>query len=277
MKENTPQLGLNLKTSNNYDFWHINNNPLDSIEKPLVLKNISKFSMERVDENIFKENQEYIRLVEFQYSGDIKFGEEYLNKVIEEFKQKLPLGYKMERNYNRLNFSNDENNNYFYLILFILGVIYLICSILFESLKQPFIILSIIPISFIGVFLTFYIFDFNFDQGGLASFILLSGITVNSSIFIINSFNFLRREYPNKNTLDLYIEAFKKNIFPIILTIFSTILGFIPFVIDGQNEVFWFALGVGTIGGLLFSLIGILIYLPIFTLKKGSQHTSSLY
>lgn len=233
--------------------------------------------MERVDENIFKENQEYIRLVEFQYSGDIKFGEEYLNKVIEEFKQKLPLGYKMERNYNRLNFSNDENNNYFYLILFILGVIYLICSILFESLKQPFIILSIIPISFIGVFLTFYIFDFNFDQGGLASFILLSGITVNSSIFIINSFNFLRREYPNKNTLDLYIEAFKKNIFPIILTIFSTILGFIPFVIDGQNEVFWFALGVGTIGGLLFSLIGILIYLPIFTLKKGSQHTSSLY
>ena len=59
-----------------------------------------------------------------------------------------------------------------------------------------------------------------------------------------------------------------RKIFPIVLTIISTILGFIPFVKDGQNEVFWFALGIGTIGGLLFSLVGILFYLPVFTLKK---------
>ena len=144
----------------------------------------------------------------------------------------------------------------------------MICSILFESLKQPFIILSVIPISFIGVFLTFYLFDFNFDQGGLASFVLLSGITVNASIFIINGFNKLRKTFPEKDSILLYIEAFKQKIFPILLTVVSTILGFIPFVKDGQNEVFWFALGVGTIGGLIFSLVGILFYLPVFTLKK---------
>ena len=111
-------------------------------------------------------------------------------------------------------------------------------------------------------------FDFNFDQGGLASFVLLSGITVNASIFIINGFNKLKKEFPKQNYINLYIEAFKQKIFPITLTIISTILGFIPFVKDGQNEVFWFALGAGTIGGLLFSLLGILIYLPLFTLKQ---------
>ena len=150
----------------------------------------------------------------------------------------------------------------------VLCIIYFFCSILFESLKQPFVILSVIPISFIGVFLTFYLFDFNFDQGGLASFVLLSGITVNASIFIINGFNKLKKELPKDNYINLYIEAFKQKIFPITLTIISTILGFIPFVKDGQNEVFWFALGAGTIGGLLFSLLGILIYLPLFTLKQ---------
>jgi multidrug efflux pump subunit AcrB len=97
---------------------------------------------------------------------------------------------------------------------------------------------------------------------------LLSGITVNASIFIINGFNKLKKEFPNRNKIELYLEAFKQKIFPIMLTIVSTILGFIPFVKDGQNEVFWFALGVGTIGGLIFSLFGILFYLPIFTLKK---------
>ena len=102
----------------------------------------------------------------------------------------------------------------------------------------------------------------------MASFILLSGITVNASIFIVNGFNVLKKQFPHRNAIALYIEAFRQKIVPILFTIISTILGFIPFIKDGQDEVFWFALGIGTIGGLLFSLLGILIYLPLFTLKK---------
>lgn len=256
------------ENSTKYDIWKIKNAPIDSLSKPLNLKEIAAITEERESENIFKENQEYIRLVQFQYTGSAKFGEKYLDEQLEVLKNKLSLGYQFERNNNRWFLNDDKNNNYTFLLVLVLSIIYFICAMLFESFKQPFIILSIVPISFIGVFLTFYLFDFNFDQGGLASFVLLSGITVNSSIFIINGFNKLLKSKPNEEKLKLYLEAFKQKIFPIILTIFSTILGFIPFVIDGQNEVFWFAMGVGTIGGLLFSLLGILIYLPIFTLKR---------
>jgi multidrug efflux pump subunit AcrB len=49
-----------------------------------------------------------------------------------------------------------------------------------------------------------------------------------------------------------------------LLTVLSTVVGLIPFLIYGQNEAFWFALGVGTIGGLMMSLIGIIFYLPLF-------------
>ena len=206
--------------------------------------------------------------MQFQYTGSAKFGAKYLKEKLTELRGKLPLGYQFENSQNRWFLSDDKNNNYTFLLFLVLCIIYFFCSILFESLKQPFVILSVIPISFIGVFLTFYLFDFNFDQGGLASFVLLSGITVNASIFIINGFNKLKKELPKDNYINSYIEAFKQKIFPITLTIISTILGFIPFVKDGQNEVFWFALGAGTIGGLLFSLLGILIYLPLFTLKQ---------
>jgi multidrug efflux pump subunit AcrB len=256
--------------SKTFDIWHIKNTSLDSLNKPFTLKGIAEITKERADENIFKENQEYIRLVQFQYTGSAKFGSKFLNKQLELLETKLPLGYTFERANRQWFLDQDKNNNYTFLLLLVLGIIYLICAILFESFKQPFIILSVIPISFIGVFLTFYWFDFNFDQGGLASFVLLSGITVNATIFIINGFNKLKKEQPNKDNILLYLEAFKQKIFPILLTIISTILGFIPFVKDGQNEVFWFALGVGTIGGLLFSLIGILFYLPIFALKKAN-------
>jgi multidrug efflux pump subunit AcrB len=139
---------------------------------------------------------------------------------------------------------------------------------LFESLTQAFIIISIIPISFIGVFLTFYFFDFNFDQGGMASFIILSGLTVNACIFVMDEFN-KQQKINSGQAIQNFTKAFYLKIFPILLTIISTILGFIPFVIAGQDEVFWFALGVGTIGGLLFSLVAIFIYLPLFALKKS--------
>lgn len=122
--------------------------------------------------------------------------------------------------------------------------------------------------SFIGVFLTFYLFDFNFDQGGYASFILLCGISVNSALYIINDYNNLMKEYPNRNQQLMYYKAFNYKIIPVVLTIVSTVVGLIPFVWSGQNEAFWFSFAVGSIGGLLFSLIGIYFYLPLFVLKK---------
>jgi multidrug efflux pump subunit AcrB len=172
----------------------------------------------------------------------------------------------------------------YYLLFLVILVIYFICSILLESFVQPLAIIGMIPISFIGVFLTFYLFDFNFDQGGFASFILLSGIVVNSGLYIINDYNNFRRvvnspgepgaadsyspgdsespgEYQN---LKLYLKAFNHKIVPIFLTVISTILGLVPFVWAGQNEVFWFAFAAGAMGGLIFSFIAVLGYLPLF-------------
>ncbi len=254
--------------ANKFDIWNLKNSPIDSLKNSIVLNNLIKIKKVREEESIYKENQEYIRLLEFEYTGAHNFGSKYLNKVLKEFKRKLPIGYKFERPDEKWFLTEGTVSKYSFLLLLVLVIIYFVCAILFESFKQPFIILSVIPISFIGVFLTFYLFDFNFDQGGMSSFVLLSGITVNSSIFIINGFNKLKQEQGTKESIILYIEAFKQKVFPIILTILSTILGFIPFIINGQNEVFWFALGVGTIGGLLFSVLAILFYLPVFSLKK---------
>ena len=54
----------------------------------------------------------------------------------------------------------------------------------------------------------------------------------------------------------------------ILLSIVSTILGFIPFLSQVEKESCWYPLSVGVVGGLIFSLIGIVFYLPIFVLKR---------
>ena len=257
---------LENKHSQQFDIWQIKNEPLkNSNDKGYKLKDIAQINKIPTEENIYKENQEYIRVIEFQYTGSQKFGNIHLDKCLTELNQKLPIGFSFKKT--TFNFLRGEQaKDYSLLLLLVVLMIYIITSSLFESFKQPVIILSVIPISFVGVFMTFYLFDFNFDQGGMASFLLLSGITVNASIYLINAYNaYCKKSHDNFKS---YLSAFKSKIFPILLTIISTILGFIPFVKDGQNEVFWFALGIGTIGGLVFSLIAILIVLPAFLISK---------
>jgi multidrug efflux pump subunit AcrB len=118
------------------------------------------------------------------------------------------------------------------------------------------------------------LFDFNFDQGGYASFILLSGNVVCAAIFILTEYNILKKKNLHASDISLYIKAFNHKVIPILSTVFSTIVGLIPFLIYGEKEPFWFAFGVGTIGGLLMSLLVIPIYLPLFL--KFQKNTNLL-
>lgn len=146
-------------------------------------------------------------------------------------------------------------------------LIYIVCAVIFENVWQPFALIAMIPLSYVGVFLAFYWFDFNFDQGGYASFVLLAGNVVCAGIFIISEWNILQKKNPEKNKLEMYVTAFKHKITPIWLTVASTIVGLVPFLMY-ENEPFWFAFGVGTIGGLVASLVVLIIFLPSFLLKN---------
>ena len=149
-------------------------------------------------------------------------------------------------------------------------IIYFICAILLESFKQPFTVITLIPFSFIGVFVTFHIFNISADEGVFAAMILLCGIVVNATLYILNDFNSLRRRKPLLPERIAYIKAFNGKIVPILLTKLSTIIGLVPFLLTGKDERFWFALAAGTIGGLVFSMIGLVVYQPIM-LKEGMQ------
>jgi multidrug efflux pump subunit AcrB len=248
-----------------FDIWQLAHQPWqkDSLRFKL---NTAQIVRQKVIPEIQKEDQQYLRRVSFDYFGSQRFGEQFLEEKLIEMKKILPLGYKAEQaNYNW--FQNDVKQQY-WLIGLVALLIYVICAIIFESLTQPLALIMLIPLSFIGVFLTFYWFDFNFDQGGYASFVLLSGNVVCAGIFIIAEYNRLQKRLPNASSIRLYLKAYHHKIVPILLTVLSTVVGLVPFLIFGQNEPFWFALGAGTIGGLLMSLVMIWFFLPLMVVKK---------
>jgi len=244
-----------------FNVWDLNNRPVSIGEKQFKLSSLGKLAKQKSGNDIYKTNQQYQLLVAYDFIGP-----DQLSKIVREQQEKellqvIPLGYSVRQN-QRGGWDREDKKQYF-LILLVIVIIYFICSILLESLLQPFAIIFMIPVSFIGVFLTFYLFDFNFDQGGFASFILLCGIVVNAGLYIINDFNNFCRAKGVRNNFKLYIKAFNHKIIPIFLTIASTVLGLVPFVWSGQKEVFWFAFAAGAMGGIIFSIIALVVFLPI--------------
>ena len=252
---------------NVFNVWDLNNRPVSIGEKQFKLSSFGKVAKQKSGNDIHKTNQQYQLVVAYDFIGPEPLSKLVRDEHVKELAQILPLGYSIRQN--QWGGWDKKDKNQYFLILLVIVIIYFICAILLESLLQPFAIIFMIPISFIGVFLTFYLFDFNFDQGGFASFILLCGIVVNAGLYIINDYNNFSRAMGVKDNLHIYLKAFNHKIIPIFLTIISTVLGLVPFVWSGQKEVFWFAFAAGAMGGLIFSVTAILIYLPLFIRFKN--------
>lgn len=256
---------LNPEQGNETDLWWLSRIPIDQDFDMFKFNNLFTIVKETTSQVISKENQQYIVFLQFEFTGADKSARTYINNTVNDFKPQMPIGFTASvLDDNRFMWGQQDKKQY-WLLLLIVVMIFFICAVLFESLLQPFAVILTIPVGYIGIFLTFYLFGLNFDQGGFAALVMLSGITVNAAIYILNDFNNLRKQNAGRNLPDikLYFKAFNYKIIPILLTVVSTVLGFVPFLI-GEKQPFWFALAAGTIGGLLFSLIGIVFYLLLF-------------
>ncbi|MFA6770769.1 MAG: efflux RND transporter permease subunit, partial [Bacteroidales bacterium] len=251
-----------------FDIWNLKNEYLDIGGRKIKFSDLGKIEMRMTGNDIFKQNQQYTINVAYNFIGSFELSKRVTERETERLNREvLPIGFKAGTD--RMGWSMSPSKT-FLLLLVVIAIIYLICAILFESLLEPLVIIILIPISFIGLFLTFYFTKFRFDQGGIAALIMLSGISVNAGIYLLNQYNLIGRDQIGKRSLIRnYIKSFNHKIIPILLTIVSTVLGLVPFLTDGPNEVFWFSFAVGTMGGLLFSLVGIVFVLPVFG-KKSS-------
>ncbi|MDH6357836.1 efflux RND transporter permease subunit [Parabacteroides sp. PF5-9] len=264
------RLKLTSRQSHEFDIWSMQYVPQQIRDKQYKLSDLATIGKGQVPQKVVKENQQYKLCVQYEYIGANTQGQRIQERVLKAFNAKLPMGYTAESQASYWSWGKKDNQQYV-LLLLIIVIIFFTTSILFNSLKQPLAVIFVIPISYIGVFLTFYWFKLNFDQGGFASFVLLCGITVNASIYILNEYNQLCVTHPRMSPLRLYLKAWNAKIVPIFLTVVSTILGFIPFLIGLDKEAFWFPLAAGTIGGLIMSVVGIFFYLPVFALSRKAM------
>jgi multidrug efflux pump subunit AcrB len=251
------------RQSSELDIWNMKNYPNKIEESEYKITDIATVEKWQSPQDIAKENQQYLLCLQYEYIGAYQQAEKVRQEQIALFNDNAPLGYKAESDSSGYWWGDGSASSQYLLLLLIVAIIYLMSSILFNSLTQPLTVIFIIPISYIGLFLTFYVFKLNFDQGGFAAFILLTGISVNANVYVLNEYGNIRKKRPGITRIKAFVKAWNAKVIPIFLTVFSTVLGFIPFMIGEHKEAFWFPLAAGTAGGLIVSFLMMFLFLPL--------------
>ena len=137
-------------------------------------------------------------------------------------------------------------------------LIFLVLVLMFNSAILPFVIISVIPLSFLGVIIGNFIMGMNMTMLGMIGIVGLAGVVVNDGIVMVD---FIRKA---KNLEELIIFA-SRRLRPILLTSITTFFGLITlmFFPYGQSAILQplaIALGFGLLWGTLLNLF----YLPVF-------------
>ena len=138
------------------------------------------------------------------------------------------------------------------LVLIMLSLLYL-----FNSFRETFIVMSVIPFSILGVLIGHQIFGLNLSMPSIIGALGLSGVVINDGIIMMT---YLKKA----KTMAEIFERATKRFRPIIITTVTTVVGMLSLILYPSGEAVIFqpiaiALGFGLAWGTVLNLI----YVPI--------------
>ena len=164
-------------------------------------------------------------------------------------------------------------------IALLLGMVlvYMVMASQFESFRDPFIILFSVPFGMVGVIFAHLIFRQTFNLDSFIGLIMLVGIVVNNAIVLISYVNILRAR--GLSVKEAVAEGCGSRLRPVLMTTLTTVFGLLPLAFSkGEGSEEWVTLSITVIGGLLFSTVITLIFVPtLYSIFEERVKGKSLY
>jgi multidrug efflux pump subunit AcrB len=149
----------------------------------------------------------------------------------------------------------------------ILGI-YILVVAQFGSFKLPLVILTPIPLTFIGIMLGHWLFNAPFTATSMIGFIALAGIIVRNSILLVDFIRHARR--PGRPLTDMLLEAGAIRFKPILLTAIAAMIGAAVILADPIFQ----GLAISLLFGLASSTALTVLVIPaIYVVLRGDRPT----
>lgn len=148
-----------------------------------------------------------------------------------------------------------------------ISLIFIAILYLFNSLKETFIVMSVIPFSLLGIFIGHFIMGLNISLPSLIGALGLAGVIVNDGIIMMDTLN-------NATDKDNIYTLAARRLRPIVLTSITTIIGLSPLIFFATGQAVSFQPLAVTLGfGLLWGTILNLFYLPtMYNFLQGNKY-----
>jgi HAE1 family hydrophobic/amphiphilic exporter-1 len=236
----------------------LGNLPIKIDEQLLNLRHVLSLQQTQRWSEYYTRNNEDLFLTEIWLSKDAG-----LNKKVYAEALLAKIDPNWATNYSVLDASNEISANIQSLLQALciaLALVVVVLLVVNSSLKLTFVVLSAVPLGVMGAIFSLWVFDSTFSVNSMLGIILLSGITINNTILIADSFT---RQHSG-SMQDRIVKACADRIKAATVTSVTTILGMLPIAMGfGSNGAILQPLGVSVAGGLGLSLLLSLLLTPV--------------
>ncbi|TVM15027.1 AcrB/AcrD/AcrF family protein [Oceanidesulfovibrio indonesiensis] len=238
--------------------------------QPVVLRNLVSVEAATGPVRIERKDQERIITVDGDISG------RDMGSVVADLRQQLerlpvPQGFSISfgGDYEEQQKAFSELALTFALALVL---VYMVMACLYESLRDPFVVMFSVPLAVIGVSLMLFLTHTTFNMQSYIGCIMLGGILVNNAILLVDQTNQLRRN-EGMAMFPAIEEAGRRRLRPILMTALTTIFGLLPLALGlGEGGEAQAPMARAVIGGLASSTLITLAVVPVMyslIAKKG--------
>ena len=184
-------------------------------------------------------------------------------EVMETIRQIVRADDKFDVNFSGTYFSNREMISELINVLIIsILLLFFILSAQFESLVQPFVILSELIIDIFAVLVVLWIFGESLNLMSMIGMVVMCGIVINDSILKVDTINRLReRGLGLKHAI---LEAGSRRLKAIVMTSLTTILAIAPFLVRGDmGSDLQYPLSLALISGMVAGTFVSVFFVPL--------------
>ncbi len=237
----------------------------------VVLRNLVAVDTAEGPVEIERKNQDRVITVEGDYAG------RDLGSIIEELQEKLkdlPVaqGFSVAIA-GDWEMQQKSFNELFTILILSLLLVYMVMACLYESLRDPFIVMFSVPLAVVGVSLMLFLTETTFNMQSYIGCIMLGGILVNNAILLVDQTNRLYREEGWEMHAAIE-EAGQRRLRPILMTALTTMFGLLPLALGwGEGGETQAPMARAVIGGLASSTLITLIFVPVMYSLLASKKT----
>jgi HAE1 family hydrophobic/amphiphilic exporter-1 len=175
-------------------------------------------------------------------------------------KMEIPTGISVELS-GSYEDQQDSFSDLMMLGILIIILVYIVMAAQFESFTYPGIIMTSLLFAFSGVFIILWLTGHTLNIMSMIGAIMLIGIVVKNGIVLIDYIT-LNRER-GMSIRRAVIDGGRSRLRPVVMTTLTTILGMVPMAVGrGEGAELWRPMGTAVIGGLTFSTILTLLFVP---------------